>query len=931
MRLPPPARLSGSAGTLALFLVCFAVSIGLWQADGLIATRAGGDSPFLPIRVHQLAQALNDGMLPARWMPDAAFGLGYPFYDFYAALPFYLAALLTLVGVDILFAIKLTQFAGLLGATLGMRALARRVWPDDGAGPVLAAIAYTVAPFHLVNIYTRGDSLSELWAFTWFPLILASIHDVAAKYTHGAALRLSLTLTALVLTHNVSALLFAPFIVIWSLAMLWRRRLRTPDAWLRPVVTACGALIGAAALGAALSAWFWWPALSGAGSAQLGEQTTGFFNHANHVRQLGLCAPSLDQNSCPDRATDQVNLVQSTLFVDGAPPAAFAIGLLQALCTLAGALVWARRRDRVGWLMLCGALTTISVLLITPLATPLWRALPPLQLAQFPWRFLSIQALFGSLLIGALAARCASQRTGARAALIAGLALTTTALPMTLRVPSLNIQRDDITTRSIQLFEWYSGILGTTIRAEYLPASALPVPATGPDLLGFDRKALIAQDGIAVSALTSTLESIETDEQRWRITVSTERARMTLPILHTPAWSAFDLRDNRPIPLSAYPGSGWVEMTLPRGEHVVALRHTGTPTQQRAETLSALALAPVVLLLALAIRDAQAHDRRRWIVSIGVVALLALGAVLADRLTRRKTLAGSRTAWVDFANRPFVHGGEKRLVDLTVSMPPDQAQPEARLISGSVEPRQLRAGDAFTLTLRWRERAAPLNLIIETPSGSERFTFFRTGRSQSAVLTDVTTHTVPLETLPGPLLLMLTPRAPWTTDERSAFFGGAAQPGFTLVGPTVTGTPRNAPPTAIRALPNGMRLHEIDWLRYDGDGVCFRAHWSRAGTVNRADALVVSYKLFDADGALVIQGDAQPLSGLAPTWSWQDDVVVRDSICVPRDAARRVLRQDEPYRLSVDWYRAATGEVTGQTELTGVADMRAGALNVPAP
>jgi hypothetical protein len=190
---------------------------------------------------------------------------------------------------------------------------------------------------------------------------------------------------------------------------------------------------------------------------------------------------------------------------------------------------------------------------------------------------------------------------------------------------------------------------------------------------------------------------------------------------------------------------------------------------------------------------------------------------------------------------------------------------------------------------------------------------------------------VPLETLPGPLLLMLTPRAPWTTDERSAFFGGAAQPGFTLVGPTVTGTPRNAPPTAIRALPNGMRLHEIDWLRYDGDGVCFRAHWSRAGTVNRADALVVSYKLFDADGALVIQGDAQPLSGLAPTWSWQDDVVVRDSICVPRDAARRVLRQDEPYRLSVDWYRAATGEVTGQTELTGVADMRAGALNVPAP
>ena len=36
--------------------------------------------------------------LPVRWMPDAAYGLGYPFFNYYAALPYYLAAGLRLLG-----------------------------------------------------------------------------------------------------------------------------------------------------------------------------------------------------------------------------------------------------------------------------------------------------------------------------------------------------------------------------------------------------------------------------------------------------------------------------------------------------------------------------------------------------------------------------------------------------------------------------------------------------------------------------------------------------------------------------------------------------------------------------------------------------------------------------------------------------------------
>ncbi|MBC7261588.1 MAG: hypothetical protein H5T63_06210, partial [Chloroflexi bacterium] len=79
-------------------------------------TRAGGDSPFLLVRLHQLVSLLRAGVFPPRWMPDAAYGFGYPFFNFYAALPYYVAALLKLIGFGHLWSLKLTQAAGFVAA-----------------------------------------------------------------------------------------------------------------------------------------------------------------------------------------------------------------------------------------------------------------------------------------------------------------------------------------------------------------------------------------------------------------------------------------------------------------------------------------------------------------------------------------------------------------------------------------------------------------------------------------------------------------------------------------------------------------------------------------------------------------------------------------------------------------------------------------------
>ena len=117
--LSPVIRNVHSAAVISLVLIGLLASAWL-LGPGVVNTRGGGDSPFLLQRTHQMLANLRAGVFPARWMPDAAYGLGYPQFSYYAALPFYLAGLFALVGLDILTALKLVQALGFVAAALAM-------------------------------------------------------------------------------------------------------------------------------------------------------------------------------------------------------------------------------------------------------------------------------------------------------------------------------------------------------------------------------------------------------------------------------------------------------------------------------------------------------------------------------------------------------------------------------------------------------------------------------------------------------------------------------------------------------------------------------------------------------------------------------------------------------------------------------------------
>lgn len=699
----------GSVKGTALTLLClFFVLYPLFAGPGPVNTRGGGDSPFLLVRLEQMVAGLRSGAFPVRWMPDAAYGLGYPFFDFYAALPYYVAAFFRLSGWGAILSLQVTQALGFVLAAAAMALLARRVFRRPAA-VALAAVAYTSAPFHLANVYVRGDSLSEFYAFIFYPLIAWALLGLRARPSLPNVGWLALSLGGLALTHNLSALMLVPFVAAGALLLLWPPAARAGGGkdgphgrafWQRIGWRKAGSMLGGAALGLALSASLWLAVLGDLKSVWMGVkdiQTRGFFSYEQHFRGRDL-------------------IQRSALFDyegrSGGTP--FAMGTVQAVVVLAGVAAWGVEQVRSGkrrqgelpaleafWV---GGLA-LSTLMITPASRLLWAHLPVLPIVQFPWRFLSVQAFFGALLIGGLAERLPRPWWVAAA----GALLLTLGSVGDLHPEYLDIGEPDVTPERLALFESFTTNVGTTIRGEYLPAGVEPRPMASPTTIGREKSPepmVLAGQVDAVALLGRDGRS-----QRWRVTVRSDQAHLAFYTLYFPGWKAY-LADPAPvgsgarpgreqIPIEALPNSGLIALDLPRGEHVVLLVFGRTAVRWIADGLSAVGFLAVAASFWPWLRALTSGQRWRALAAVGGGALSIAAVVALGRLSFAAPPvqpAGDLT--MDFDRAPYLHHNPQG-VDFG----------RARLVSYAFEP-VVRGGEVLAVTLTWAEPAPDLTADV---------------------------------------------------------------------------------------------------------------------------------------------------------------------------------------------------------------------------
>src|SRR5438477_7660217 len=160
------------------------------------------DAPHSLFFLQAFDEAIRDGAWWPAWGPNFAFGYGYPLWIFYAPLTYFAGELFHLLGANITTAMKLVDLCATLAATLSMYAWARSHFGRPAAA--FAAIVYTYAPYHLLDLYVRS-AVAEYATFIFFPLLFWRWEALLTKPSGRNAVLAALVSAGLVLTHHGAA------------------------------------------------------------------------------------------------------------------------------------------------------------------------------------------------------------------------------------------------------------------------------------------------------------------------------------------------------------------------------------------------------------------------------------------------------------------------------------------------------------------------------------------------------------------------------------------------------------------------------------------------------------------------------------------------------------------------------------------------------
>ena len=340
-------------------------------------------------------RVFRDGVWYPRWFPDMTYGYGYPLFNIYGPLAFYVGEVIHLIGLDFVTTVKIVFALGWVLSGLAMYGFVKRIFENRRAA-FLAGLLFVFMPYHLIDIYVRA-AFAESFALMFLPLTLWAFYNAVHDRNVRSVLFVAFAYAGMVFAHNGIALLFSPVLAVWILFLLLResRRfsecssfdetsLQVRDLLRRALPTIAGGLLG---LG--LTGIFLLPLVLEYRYVNVAQWTQNYYNYQDHfVEVFQLFSPFWGFG------------ISNLGPVDGL---SFQLGLVPVILAFFSLFVIAKNPHRTrAYILFFLALTLVILLLMFEFSLPAWRAFSLASVAQFPWRLLTLTLVSLSVVGGSV-------------------------------------------------------------------------------------------------------------------------------------------------------------------------------------------------------------------------------------------------------------------------------------------------------------------------------------------------------------------------------------------------------------------------------------------------------------------------------------------------------------------------------------------------
>lgn len=507
-------------------------------------------------RIYEMDKCFKDGQIPCRWVPDMGFGYGYPLFNYYPVMPYYLGELIHALGFSLIVSVKISAILSFLVSGVTMFLLGRSLWGNLGG--FVSSMFFVYAPYHAVDIYVRG-AMAEGWSLSFTPAVFLMIAEVIKEPKLKNIMLLAIFSALFLMSHNPMALIFTPLMIIWAIIFIVSQR----------AYKSISKLILGGIWGLGLAAFFTIPVILEGKLVHLETLFIGYFNYLAHFVSLPQMFISRfwgwgGSIWGPD---DGMSFQIGYLHWGGI---ALAVPLVLAF--------WLKDKLRSTILLYLILVFWIAAFLMHPRSNPIWEKVPILQTLQFPWRILAVVIFTSSLTAGSF-----FYGTKRKSLLIIFSVVLFLGINIFYR-SYFRIERPIPLTDQQKLSGALLDLQRTAGIFDYLPKTAKFPPGTGAS-----EEVEVISGGASQKSFQRGTNWLKAD------IVATSSATLRLPIFDFPQWRIFV--DKKEIKFDNENDLGQPTFSLAEGTHNIYARLYDTPVRIISNLISLISLSVLVFVL----------------------------------------------------------------------------------------------------------------------------------------------------------------------------------------------------------------------------------------------------------------------------------------------------------------------------------------------